>query len=93
MPELSPGAVTLIMAVLGLAFPALMVWLYRLADNLRRIESESKDRDQKLEVMVLKDIPSKEDWNRMVSEIGNLTTKVDGLVRDVVMLMAQSKGQ
>lgn len=93
MPELSPSAVTLIMALLGLVFPALMVWLYRLSDSLRRIESESKDRDQKLEVMVLRDIPSKEDWNRMVTEIGNLTTKVDGLVRDVVMLMAQKGAQ
>lgn len=93
MPELSPAAVTLIMALLGLVSPALMVWLYRLSDSLRRIESESKERDQKLEVMVLRDIPSKEDWNRMVTEIGNLTTKVDGLVRDVVMLMAQKGSQ
>lgn len=93
MPELSAGTVTLIMAVLALAIPLLVAWLYRLSDSLRRIETESKERDQRIEIMVLRDIPSKEDWNRMVTEIGNLTTKVDGLVRDVVMLMAQSKGQ
>lgn len=97
MPEISIW--NLVTALITLVLSAALAWIGKLNGNLKRIEDESKDRDRTLEVMMLRDLPSKEDMGRFEKELGRVldaqlrtNERLDKLVGDVAELGKANRG-
>lgn len=97
MPEISIW--NLVTSLITLVLSAALAWIGKLNGNLKRIEDESKDRDRTLEVMMLRDLPSKEDMGRFEKELGRVldaqlrtNERLDKLVGDVAELGKANRG-